>query len=125
MTQRAVRSIRAFEPRGDFSPPRADAPADTVAVSAAELAALLDDARQSAREQVERTYTEAADRVQDTADQLARALDDILTLAEQLDRVKLQTEDRKRALALMRTACQHIVDGQQDLFNDLAASTDR
>ncbi len=115
MIRRTVKSLAEFDFRGDFAP--AAGAADTVRLSAAELAALLAGARADGAE-AERARDAAREsaRLEAVSGQLKRALDELLRLAECLDRAALPEGAAREARTLIASACQGIVDGQGDLF---------
>jgi len=120
MTRRPVSSLSAFDFKGDFSAQTPVNQADgTVAVSAAELAALLSDARaEGAASAKDEASDERTARLESISDQMRRALAELLKLAECLDQVKLPADAQTNARSLLSTACQMIIDGQGDLFVD-------
>ncbi|MEO0881272.1 MAG: hypothetical protein AAFY34_00950 [Pseudomonadota bacterium] len=130
MTGRSIQSLRAFPFSPEFEPPgtaipRPEARGEMVSLPVDELSVLLEHARQETAQLVHKDCDKTLERLQETTIGLQKALQYMLELADHLDRVKMETDDRSRARALMASACQTIIDGQGDLFASLPASTDR
>ncbi|MEM7660733.1 MAG: hypothetical protein AAF292_00685 [Pseudomonadota bacterium] len=130
MTRRTVQSIRAFTFSPKFgaldfeSAPQGDA-SGVISLTAQDLSRLLENARVEMIQEHTHQNAKTLERLEKTAIELKAALKHLLELADHLDRIKMEEEDRSRARALMASACQLIVDGQGDLFDPSAASTDR
>lgn len=121
MKRRAVKTVSEFAFQSDFTPPQpepADA-LDTVSVTATELAELLANARAEGTAAADARHdTETAAKLETMSSQLHAALGELLKLAECLDKASLSRRDEAAARQLISTACQHIVEGQGDLFAD-------
>jgi len=121
MTRSAVKSIVDFDFQSDFTAPTPQAPetADTVSVSAGELAELLANARAEGMAAADaRNDQQTADKLALMSEQLKAALGELLKLAECLDKTALPAAAEAEAKQLISTACAHIVNGQGDLFVD-------
>lgn len=121
MRRTAVKTVTDFTFQSDFtapSPPKAET-ADTVAVSANELAELLANARAEGMAAADARHDkETADKLHAMSDQLKAALGELLKLAECLDKASLSSVTTLEAKHLIAAACSHIVTGQGDLFAD-------
>lgn len=117
----SVPRLAPFEFQSDFSAPTAppvEGP-DTVRMSAEELADLLANARAEGVETAVNHHEAAkAAHLEAAAKQLQAALDDLVKLANCLDAASLDADRARIANRLMTAACQHIIDGQADLFAD-------
>ncbi|MEM9668359.1 MAG: hypothetical protein AAF950_05490 [Pseudomonadota bacterium] len=94
-------------------------------MSVDDLADLLSRTRQETLQSVNAEQTTAMQHIQDVSENLLKALAQMIELAEYLDRLDIDLEDRARAKHLMSSACQLIVDGQGDLFGSSQPSTNR
>ena len=105
MTQRAVKSLQAFEFRSDFALPAEPEPPqrEQMDLSAPELARLLSQAR-------------AEERMQAVTLKLNEALADLVTLARHIETGAYEGLDVARSLNLINATAQRIIDGQGDLF---------
>ena len=121
MRRTAVKSVTDFAFQSDFTapePPRAEE-ADTVAVSAGELAELLANAHAEGMAAANARHdAETADKLNAMSGQLKAALEELLKLAECLDKSALPARAEAEARQHLATACTHIVNGQGDLFVD-------
>lgn len=119
MSRRAIKTMTAFEFRGDFTYPTDMSGPDTVSLTAAELATMLSNARAEGEQSATmRLNTQLTERLGSISDQLKQALTELLKLADCLDKASLPDTARHEVHSLMRVACQLIVDGQGDLFVD-------
>lgn len=121
MTRTAVKSVTDFEFRSDFQAPlpQTAEEADTVALSANELAELLANARNEGMAAADARHDkETADKLTAMSVQLKAALEQLLKLAHCLDESALSSQTKTDVKQLLTTACAHIVNGQGDLFVD-------
>jgi len=121
MRRTAVKSVTAFDFQSDFRAPSPPPPetADTVSVTASELAELLANARAEGMAAADARHDVAiAEKLEIMSGQLKSALTELLKLAECLDKATLPLESELQAKQLISTACAHIVNGQRDLFAD-------
>jgi|TARA_R110002020_G_scaffold105961_2_gene246870 hypothetical protein len=119
MTQRAVKSVQAFEFRSDFTLPTEpeQPPREQMDLSAPELARLLSEAR--AEGLAEATRLEASqteERMQAVTLKLNDALADLVTLARHIETGAYEGLDVAKSLDLINATAQRIIDGQGDLF---------
>lgn len=125
MTSRTIKSLQSFSFSSDFcSQDQADND-ELVTMSVDDLADLLSRTRQETLQSVNAEQTTAMQHIQDVSENLLKALAQMIELAEYLDRLDIDLEDRARAKHLMSSACQLIVDGQGDLFGSSQPSTNR
>ena len=121
MKRTAVKTISAFDYQSDFTPPSdpSEADADTVQVTASELAELLANARNeglsAAQIQFETTHSE---RLKAVSGELTTALDELMKLAACLDDSLMASSAQHQVRQMITAACTHIVTGQRDLFAD-------
>jgi len=121
MRRTAVKTVTDFKFQSDFSAPVPPAPdtADTVSVSANELAELLANARAEGMASADSRHDkETSEKLTAMSGQLTAALGELLKLAECLDKTALPLSAQTEAKQLISTACAHIVNGQGDLFVD-------
>jgi hypothetical protein len=121
MTRTAVKSVTPFTFRSDFQAPAPERPdqADTVALSANELAELLANARNEGMAAADARHDkETANKLTAMSVQLNAALEQLLKLAHCLDASALPPETETDIKQLLTAACAHIVNGQGDLFAD-------
>lgn len=118
MSTAKVQSVSAFEFRSDFAPYTPPAPQDDrIAISVAELAALLDDTRQS----TERMVRDKEARIRAAAqtrssDSIRIALLQIVELANALEKATISESLREDARARVRKIAAELIDGQGNLF---------
>ncbi len=119
MSKTRPATVTPFDFRSDFTapePPATDQDA-RISISVAELAALLEDTRQSTaalilNEQVEQ-QTEA---IRHTNEQLKAALAQIIQLAETLEKIDLSEADRSEVNTQVCRIASEMIDGQGNLF---------
>ena len=119
MSTAKVQTMSAFEFRSDFAPPEPAAPAqdDRITISVAELAALLDDTRQSTERLVrDKEARIRADAMERSTDSLRIALLQIVELANALEKAPISEEMREDAKARVRKIASELIDGQGNLF---------
>lgn len=119
MTKRPASAVTPFEFRSDFdaSASQQTSESERISISVAELAALLEDARQSAAALVRDEQIQAqADAMRATTEQLKSALANIVRLAETLEKVDLSKEDREDVNAQVCRIASEMIDGQGNLF---------
>ena len=120
--QRAVKSLRPFDFRSDFTPqpePAAPAPPveEKIALTAPDLAMLLTEARAEAHAAaLSLKNNEQAARLQQVTENLTEALANLVSLAGHLEASAYSDGFRETALRLVTSTAQRIVDGQGDLF---------
>lgn len=121
MMQKTVRNLHAFDYRNDFTkpePPQQEQ-ADTITMTAQELAEVYSRARTEGEESADRRYEKLMSAKFDTASaQLEEAISHLLALADCLDAAHLSKETQSSARDLISAACRNIVDGQGDLFSN-------
>lgn len=121
MKRSAVKTVSDFAFQSDFTAPAPPEPeeAGTVAVTASELAELLANARAEGMATADARHDkETAQKLETTSAQLKAALGELLKLAECLDSAALGPDAEATARQLISAACNHIVEGQGDLFAD-------
>jgi len=119
MTQRAVKSVQAFEFRSDFTlPPEPEQPRqEQMNLSPPELARLLSEARAEGLAEATRLETlQTEERMQAVTLKLNDALADLVTLARHLEAGAYEGHDIAASLDLINATAQRIIDGQGDLF---------
>ncbi|MEM6901364.1 MAG: hypothetical protein AAF583_16545 [Pseudomonadota bacterium] len=124
--RRSIQSLQAFSFSSDFGGVSAKSRSDgMVSMTADELSEMLQAARQETTQHFEAENAKILKRLEQTSEDLRAALEHMIELAACLDRAKMEADDRKRARSLMASACQMIVDGQGELFDETLASTYR
>ncbi len=126
--RRAVKSIEALEFRSDFAPVNCDtdkktAPIDEaeekIALSGAELAALLDQARAAGIAEAKMAQdTSIQERLDGVTTRLNEALANLVVLAEVLENMGEENASAERSLFLINAAASNILEGQGELFAD-------
>ena len=128
MSTAKVKSVDAFEFRSDFGPP-APPPApqdDRISISVSELAALLDDTRQSTERMVrDRGARMRATAMTRSSDSLRVALLQIVELAQALENATISESLREEAKARVRKIAAELIDGQGNLFQSAPQSDKR
>ena len=116
MSRRIATNVVPFEFRSDFD--TAQKRDDQVTLSAAELAALLDDARRSTAELLRDEQVQLqADTMRESSETLRAALTQIVALAELLESSALSADTKTDALSRVRALAAEIIDGQRNLFH--------
>lgn len=121
MRRTAVKTVTDFSFQSDFTPPSPPPPeaAETVSITANELAELLANAHADGRAAANARHDkDTAAKLETMSTQLKSALQELLKLAECLDQTALPKATELEAKQLLSTACAHIVNGQGDLFVD-------
>ena len=115
MNRRSV-SIQPYEFNSDFSAATPN-DADKIAMTSADLAALLAETRESTAALV-RDETLAAEtaRLHEVSENLREALTAIVNLAAFLERAAIDEHDRQIALSGVRRLATTLIDGQGELF---------
>lgn len=119
MSETSAARVTPFQFRSDFdSSAEAQAPRDDrISLSVAELAALLEDTRQSTATLIRDEQLQAqGEALRATTDQLKSALANIVQLAETLERIDLSKEDRDDINAQVCRIASEMIDGQGNLF---------
>ncbi|MEZ5999139.1 hypothetical protein [Hyphomonas sp.] len=120
--QRAVKSLKPFDFRSDFTlQPEPEMPAlpveEKITLSAPDLAMLLTEARAEAHAAaMSIKHDEQNARLQQVTENLTDALANLVSLAGHLESSAYSDGFRESALRLVTIAAQRIVDGQGDLF---------
>ncbi|MEM5518421.1 hypothetical protein WNY37_15805 [Henriciella sp. AS95] len=117
MSQSKRTTVTPFGFRSDFSAPE-DAQQETrISISVAELAALLEDTRQSTAALIRNEQVEQqAEAIRSTTQQLKAALAQIIDLAETLERIDLSEADRQDINTQVSRIASEMIDGQGNLF---------
>lgn len=111
-------TVTPFEFRSDFSAP-APVPVgpEKIAISIAELAALLEDTRRSTLDMVRDREAKARNAaIERSSDALRIALLQIVELANALEKASISEAVRQDAKARIRKIASELVDGQGNLF---------
>lgn len=118
MTTARVQSVSPYEFRSDFTLPEPPPPQDDrIAISMSELAALLDDTRQSTARLVrDKEARIRAAAMTQSSDALRVALLQIVELANALEKAPISETLREEAKARVRKIAAELVDGQGNLF---------
>lgn len=120
MSRQAAHTISPFEFRSDFTAPDLSA-ADTddrISISVSELAALLEDTRESTARLLRDEQAEAhAEAMKSSAAALKTALTQIIELAQTLEKSTLSDATREEALSHVRKIASELIDGQGNLFH--------
>lgn len=128
MSTAKVKSVDAFEFRSDFGPPAPPAPPqdDRISISVSELAALLDDTRQSTERMVrDREARMRAAAMTRSSDSLRVALLQIVELAQALENATISESLHEEAKARVRKIAAELIDGQGNLFQSAPQSDKR
>lgn len=107
-----------FEFRSDFEAPHipVEEGPDTVRISAPELAALLEEAREhGAQMRDDGRVAEAGEKVEALQVRLQGALDDLVALTRHVERL-VERGQADAAAEALRPVAQRLVDGQSDMF---------
>ena len=118
MSETRITSVTPFEFRSDFAAP-APAPAgpEKISLSIQELAALLDDTRQSTLRMVRDREAQARNQsMERSSDALRVALLQIVELANALEKAPISEAMREDAKARVRKIAAELIDGQGNLF---------
>lgn len=120
MTRRAIKDFKPFDFRSDFALPEKSAD-DALSVSAADLAALLAEARAEGAAAMAATQSApepdpSLDRADAAAAKLNDALADLVELARHLEAEAGERPLNEDARRLINLAAARIIDGQGDLF---------
>ena len=117
-------SLHAFEFRSDFSIPKPKQPA-TVTLGVAELAAMLEEARNTGANEVrtERLDAEAL-KLDVIATELSTALGEMVALAHHLETLDLPQNHMDDLKTRINSACSRIIDHQGDLFDEAYGTPD-
>lgn len=121
MSRTAVKTVTDFTFQSDFTAPKppVEETADTVSVTANELAELLATARNEGMAAADARHdSQTAAKLETMSKQLKSAMEELLKLAECLDKTPLSPTAHADVKQLISTACTHIVNGQRDLFAD-------
>ncbi|MGB3625572.1 MAG: hypothetical protein WA989_07085 [Henriciella sp.] len=119
MSQRATAKVTPFDFRSDFDTSEGlkTGQDDRISISVAELAALLEDTRQSTaalvRDEQLKLQSEA---LKATTEQLKSALANIVQLAETLERLDISESDRDEVTTQVCRIASEMIDGQGNLF---------
>ncbi len=115
----SIKSVTPFDFRSDFEAPahQAEAEKDRISISLPELAALLEDTRQSTAALVrDEQLKYQADAMRASAASFKTALAQIVQLAQTLENAAITENDRDNAMSQVRTIAAELIDGQGNLF---------
>lgn len=114
--KRRIESLKPFPFESDFSAPKPADP-ELITLSAADLAALMAEARESAAAMTrDDALTEHAAQMEAAIEKLKDALAAIVQLAAHLESAAIDEADRQTALANVRKLASRLIDSQGDLF---------
>ncbi|WP_018147977.1 hypothetical protein [Henriciella marina] len=118
MSAAPLQSVSPFEFRSDFAAPDlSPAKPDRINVSVTELAALLDDTRQSTLKMVRDREAKSRNMAMErSSDALRVALLQIVELANALEKAPVSETVREDAKARIRKIAAELIDGQGNLF---------
>ena len=120
MSTKPTRKVSPFEFRSDFTAPEPSAADDDdrISIRVSELAALLEDTRNSTAQMLRDEQIKAqAEAMTSTAKALKTALSQIIELAHTLENASLSEEIRDDALGRVRNIASELIDGQGNLFH--------
>ena len=114
--RRRVETLQPFRFESDFSANKTDVP-EQVSLSAADLTALLAEARESTAALVrDDTLRAATEHLETISANLHDALSSIVRLAAHLENAAIDEQDRQTALDNIRHLARTLIDGQGELF---------
>ena len=114
--RRRVENLKPYTFESDFTAPKAGDP-DQITLTAADLAALLADTRESTAALVrDETLSTEATRLEAVSAELRDALGAIVDLAAHIEKASIDEHDRKMALGNIRRIAATLIDGQGELF---------
>ena len=119
MSRSAIQSLAPFEFRSDFAAPAPapQTPDDRITISVGELAALLDDTREStARLLRDDQVRQQAEAMQASSEALRSVLLKIVELANALEKASISEPLRSDAKDRIRKIAAELIDGQGNLF---------
>lgn len=122
MSARTVSNVTPFDFRSDFTVPEPEKPAsdDRISISVSELAALLDQTRESTAQMLRDEQVQIqAEAMKSSAETLKSALMQIVQLAQTLESAALSEDVRADALSQVRNIASELIDGQGNLFHSL------
>ncbi len=114
--RRRIEALQPYRFESDFNPASHGA-ADTVALTAPDIAALLAEARESTAALVrDDTLKATSDRLEAVSANLHEALSAIVRLAAHLEKASIDEHDRTMALDNVRHLARTLIDEQGELF---------
>ncbi len=114
--RRRVEALQPFTFESDFCAPKTET-AETITLSAAELAALIAETRESTAALVrDETLGAQAERLAVISTDLREALSAIVNLAAHLESAAIDQHDRRTALESVRRLARTLIDNQGELF---------
>ncbi|MCF6329440.1 MAG: hypothetical protein L3J02_06545 [Henriciella sp.] len=114
--RRRVQNLKPYALTSDFTAQNADDP-DQITLTAADLAALLADTRESTAALVrDETLSAEAKRLEAVSTELRAALGAIADLAAHIEKAAIDEHDRNMALGNIRRIAATLIDGQGELF---------
>ena len=116
--KRKVSTLHPFPLTSDFTLPPPETKGE-VRFNAEELAALIQETRESTAELVRNDLLAVeADKLKAVSDQLNASLVQIVNLAAHLEKARIDETDRRQALDTVRKLASTLIDGQGELFAD-------